>query len=231
MLIILAKRGDETAAWLADRWRRHDAVLVSPADLSRSGWNLHLASPGKSTTRIGRRDVRNDEIDGVVTRIPCVEADDLHHIVPSDRQYVASEMTAFLLVWLSSLACPILNHPTPNSLGGPGWRPEQWTQLASRLGIRVTPVQRKTPDYTTHSAEKSGCEVTVIGEACFGDVTEPLITKARKLAKAAGATLLSVHFKGSDANSAFVRASVWPDLASPGIADAVLHCLSGKAVC
>lgn len=231
MLIILAKREDETAAWLAHRWRSHDAVLVSPADLSTSGWSLHLASPGESKVRIGTNDVRNEEIDGVVTRIPCVGVDDLHHIIPSDRQYVASEMTAFLLAWLSSLECPVLNRPTPNSLGGPGWRPEEWTRLASRLGIRVAPIHRKTPDDRTSPPEKLEREVNVIGDACFGNAAEPLCMNARRLSKAAGTALLSVRFTGSDADGAFVSASVWPNLASPDIADAALQCLLEKAPC
>jgi len=231
MLIILAKQEDEIAAWLAHRWQSHNAVLVSAADLSTSGWSLHLASPGKSRACVGGRDIRNEEINGVVTRIPRVGSEDLEHIVSSDRRYVAAEMTAFLLAWLSSLACPVLNRPTPSCLGGPIWRAEEWVHLASLLGIPVLPVRRKTPDCVPLPEVESVCAVTVVGEACLGNAAEPLIKNARKLAKAAGTDLLSVRFTGSEADSAFVSASVWPNLSSPETADTVLQCLLEKSVC
>jgi hypothetical protein len=231
MLIILAQQEDEIAARLAHRWQSHNAVLVSAADLSTSGWSLYLASPDKSGVCIGGRGVRNEEIDGVVTRIPRVGSEDLEHIVLSDRQYVAAEMTAFLLAWLSSLACPVLNRPTPSNLGGPLWRAEEWAHLASRLGIPVLPVRRKTTDGAPLLEVESVCAVTVVGEACLGNAAEPLIKNARKLAKAAGTDLLSVGFTGSEADSAFVSASVWPNLSLPETADAVLRCLLEKSVC
>jgi hypothetical protein len=231
MLIILAKREDEIAAWLAHRWQSHNAVLLSAADLSMRGWSLHLASPGKSRACIGDRDVRNEDINGVVTRMPRVDVEDLEQIVPSDRQYVAAEMTAFLLAWISSLTCSVLNRPTPGNLGGPLWRAEEWAHLASRLEIPVSPVHRKTPDRVPSQEEESACAVTVVGDACLGNAAEPLIKNARKLAKAAGTDLLTVRFTGPEADSAFVSASVWPDLSSPEIADAVLQCLLEKSVC
>ena len=231
MLMILATREDEAAAWLADRWQPHGAVVVSAADLSTSGWSLDLCSPTKSRACIGGRTVRNEDIDGVLTRMPYVHGQDLNHIVPSDRRYVASEITAFLLAWLSSLACPVLNRPTPDCLGGPGWRNEEWVHLASRLGIPVAAVRRSTEKSKTNPEEQSASEVIVAGGQCFGEADLRLVENARMLAKAAGTDLLSVRFSGSAAHSAFVSASPWPDLASPAIADAVLRCLRGSPAC
>jgi len=231
MLMILATREDEAAAWLADRWQPHGAVVISAADLSTSGWSLDLCSPTKSRACIGGRTVRNEDIDGVLTRMPYVHGQDLNHIVPSDRRYVASEMTAFLLAWLSSLACPVLNRPTPDCLGGPGWRNEEWVHLASRLGIPVVAVRRSTANKKNDAEAQSTREVIVAGDQCFGEVAPLLIESARILAKAAGTDLLSVRFGGSQADSAFVSASPWPNLASPMIADAVLRCLQGRSAC
>lgn len=229
--MILATRQDEAAAWLADRWHSHGAVVVSAADLSTSGWSLDLCSSARSRACIGGRTVRTEDIDGVLTRIPCVHGDDLKHIVPADRQYVASEMTAFLLAWLSSLACPVLNRPTPDSLGGPGWRQEGWVHLASRLGIPVDAVRRSTANRKNDAEEQSTCEVIVVGDQCFGEAASLLIENARRLAKAAGTHLLCARFSGAAADSAFVSASPWPNLASPVIADAVVHCLQGRSAC
>jgi len=41
-------------------------------------------------------------------RLPAVLATDLPHILISDRDYVASEMTAFLVYWLNALGKPVL---------------------------------------------------------------------------------------------------------------------------
>jgi hypothetical protein len=230
MLMILAKREDPAAAWLAERWRSHDAVFVSAGDFSIDGWSMHLASPGRSRARIADRDIGISDIHGVIVRVAGVDCEDLPHITPADRQYVASEMTAFLLAWLSGLPCPVLNRPTPGNLGGPCWRAEQWTHLAARLGIPVVAVQRRSPGVAVDLAEVT-CEVTVVGEACFGNASAMLKNHARKLAKAAGTDFLAVRFTGPVEGSAFVSASPWPDPASPEIADAVLQCLLGKPVC
>jgi hypothetical protein len=230
MLIILAAPGDQSAAWLVERWQSHDAILVSAADLSITGWSLYSASPRESKACIGGREVRNDEIDGVVTRISCVQTHDLSHIVPSDREYVASEMTAFLLAWLSSLTCPVLNRPVPGCLGGPALRPEGWTYLAARLGISVTPVRRKTHDRPLVPDNPSTCELIVVGQACFGNASPEVIENARLLARAAGTDLLTIQFTGPESDSSFVSANPWPDLASPQFADAVLNYM-GMSAC
>jgi hypothetical protein len=231
MLIILAKREDEIAAWLANKWQSHGAVLVTAADISTSGWSLGVGSSRRLRACVGNRNVTSEDIDGVVTRISRIEGEDLDHIVSSDRQYVASEMTAFLLSWLSGLTVPVLNRPTPGSLAGPSWRAEEWTHLASQLGIPVSPVHRKTQNGVRPIEQKPACEVTVVGGRCFGNAVSPLMESARTLAKAAGTNLLSVGFTGSDAGSAFVSANVWPDLTSPEIADAVLRYLLEASEC
>jgi len=231
MLIILAKRDDQTAVWLANRWRAHGAALLTAADLSSSGWSLKLSSPQQSTLCVEGRNVSNHEIDGVLTCISCVQTEDLDHIMPADRYYIASEMTAFLLFWLSSLAVPVLNRPTTGSLAGPNWRPEEWMYLAARLGIAVQPVLRKTPNGAKPLQRKSACEVTVVGGHCVGNSAPLLVRKAQTLAKAAGTGLLSVKFTGADADSALLSVSPWPALASPGVADALLHHLLEKHRC
>ena len=231
MLIILAARQDKTAWWLADRWEGHEAVVVSATDLSTSGWNLDFPSNGRSISNIARRKVMNQEIDGVLTRMARVYSHELDHIVPTDRQYVASEMTAFLLAWLSSLKCPILNPPTPDCLCGPGWRTEEWVQFAGRLGMSVSTVRRKSSGGGENSEIQSLCEVTVIGDKCFGSAAPRLIENAHTLAKAAGTSFLAVRFTGSEADAAFVNASPWPRLDSPEVADATLCCLRGRLAC
>ena len=83
---------------------------------------------------------------------------DLTHIVPADREYVAQEMNAFLLSWLATLPCPVLNRPDPGHDGSLHWLPVQWVRLATRLGVPVLPVSwRIAPDggATLHQTPRS----------------------------------------------------------------------------
>lgn len=231
MLIILAKREDNGAAWLANRWRSHDAVVVSPADLSQPGWTHYVGSLRLSRAYIGAREVREEDISGVLVRIASVGLEDLDHIVESDRAYVAAEMTAFMLAWLSGLGCPVLNRPNAQSLGGPAFRDEQWVHFASLIGIPTTPVRRDSLKASATFANEPGCEVTVVGNVCFGDGDRTLMDRARQLAKKSGTNFLSVCFSGPTDKSKLVSASPWPDVCSPDVADALLSWLMGRAVC
>jgi hypothetical protein len=231
LIIILGKQEDETAAWLAERWRTHSAMVVSPFDLSQSGWVHYVGSPQHSRLRLGALDAGEEDVGGVLVRMASVEPQDLQHIAERDRAYVAAEMTAFLLAWLSGLACPVLNRPTSQSLGGPAFRKEQWVQFASRMGIPSAPSRRDSRAMRSTREDNCGCEVTVVGSACFGDADRILTQSARQLAASSGADLLSVSFTGRTADSEFVTANPWPDLRSPKIADAVMSCFEERSAC
>jgi len=149
-----------------------------------------------------------------------------------DRDYVAREMMAFLVSWISSLRCPVINQPTPVNLTGPAWRQEQWTYAAAQLGIRVHAAKRHVgseSDQMEPAVFSTRTDVTVVGDRCFGEVDERLFEQSRKLAKTAGVALLKISFSGSDANSFFLDADLMPKL-SDYVADAVLeHLLTREA--
>ena len=225
MLVIVANRQDQTAAWLASRWQAHDALLLTSADLSSGGWRHYVPDSGKSRAIIGGREVSMEQIKGIVTRMPAVFEWELGHIVPADRAYVAAEMSAFLIAWLSSLTCPMLNRPTPSGLSGPNWNCEQWVALAAKLGIPVRPVHRSTAFASEKPSEQPMCQVIVVGDQCFGAVAPQLFDHARALAAAAGTALLAVQFIGPTADAKLVNAGLWPDVRSPEVADAMLSYL------
>jgi hypothetical protein len=224
MIVIVANQGDESARLLAARWSEYGALLLSPRDLSTSGWLYNPIATEANAAVIGRRLICSSEITGVLTRLPWVSQYELTHIVPDDRAYVASEMNAFLLALLDGLACPLLNRPTPACLSGPGWRNEQWVHCAARLRIPVCPVRRQTgrleglPPAGSGSASKI---VTVVGHRCFGDAGATLADRARQLAAAAGVDLLAVHFQDVNGEFRLLNADFWPDINSADVADAI----------
>jgi hypothetical protein len=232
MLVVVAGHGDVGAPALVERWRAWDAVRLSPDDLSTPGWR-HQPGVASAPSRavVEGRVVDVGAIRGVLTRLPCVVADDLPRIVPEDRGYVAAEMTAFLTAWLSGLTCPVLNRPSPGSLAGPCWARERWVRLAGEAGVPARPVRRRARlgvDEPPEEIVGRATTVTVVGRRSFGPAGAPVHGWARRLAEAAGAEILAAHFVGDGDGAALLTADVWPDMTSPEVADAVLERLLGR---
>jgi len=242
MLVVVASSWDEAARTLVKRWEPHGAGLLTVNDLSRAGWAHYLEDPDRSRAVIGGRVVATGDISGVLTRLPAVTDQELSAIVAEDRAYAATEMTAFLMYWLSTLECPVLNQPSASCLCGPSWRPEQWTLAASRLGLPVAPRRRHTPPFgqgisaamdeplfsfpDTHTGV---VQMTVIGDRCIGAGDEELARQARLLATAPGVDLLAVVFSGPEAGSQFVDAHLWVDVSHDAVEESLLDYFSSHA--
>jgi hypothetical protein len=227
MIIVFAQEHDENAKILVRRWKDRGARLMVPADLSRAGWSCTSRNPAHSQCVIQGVRHNASEIRGVLVRSPAVTASDLPHIAPSDCSYVAAEMTAFLVYWLSALRCPVVNRPTPRSLCGPGWYPEHWTHYAARAGLHVRPMNRSInltsidhPSWSPHSGPFT--ELTVVGEASFGNASTDLAAKARELAAAASVDLVEFRFDGEY----FLQADLCPTLDNERVEAAVLGCFA-----
>jgi RimK-like ATP-grasp domain len=232
LLVVLASRRDSAARALTARHAAAGVCLMTPDDLSRVGWSHHLGHPDHDTAIVAERSLSSRDVDGVLTRIASVTEDDLPHIVAEDRAYVAAEMTAFLLSWLTSLTCPVLSRPTPGCLSGPPWRPERWAQVAHRLGIPVTSRRREArlssaPD--PYARPGSPCvSVTIVGETHVGAVDPALVDHARALAEAAEVELLEVQFSGHERGATLVQASPWPDISDTATGNAIVGHFAGR---
>lgn len=176
------------------------------------------------------------EVEGVLTRLPAAMPSELREIDRNDRHYVAIEMTACLVAWLSELECPVLNSPAPWSLMGPPWAPERWTLEARRLGIPVVEVRSVVADLPAAAppvAESPAADagrdmitVTVVGRRVIGDATGISGDAALRLAGAAGVQLLRVHFAACEGRPPrFSAADFWLDLDDPRVAAALPVCL------
>jgi hypothetical protein len=232
MLVIVASRHDATARDLATRWAPLPAAVLTCEDLSTTGWRHHLGYPHDCTAVVAGRVIQCEQITGVLTWRPCILEQELEHIVPADRQYVAAEMNAFLVSWLSSLPCPVLNPPTALCLSGPNWRPEQWIMAAAREHIPVRACYRRVASSNPNGqqvapvhdqrAKDAIIDITVVGERCFG-TDDPYITGyAKRMARAARAPLLGARFGlAEESGPYFQAATLWPNLDTPGVADAI----------
>ena len=227
MIVVFAQEHDENARSLVRRWRDRGARLMVPRDLSRAGWRCLSDDPDHSRCVVDGAVYDSSEIEGVLIRLPAILASDLPQIALADRNYVASEMTAFLVYWLNSLRKPVLNRPTPRSLAGPGWYPEHWIYHAAKAGLRVRPISRSVkftsidqPAWPGHSGAYA--ELSVVGASCFGDSAAGLAAKAHILAKAAGVDLVKFRFDGSGDDACFLQADLCPTLDEPRVEQAVL---------
>ncbi len=228
MLVVLASRYDASCQKFVTG-KAADARLLTCRDLSVRGWQYDPGGEVRTSVIDGRL-TGEDEIDGVLTRLPSVVASELADIVPRDRSYAAAEMTAFLSAWLSDLRCPVLNQPTPVCLMGPIWRKEKWIHTAAKLGITVVPARRSVPaaiDAQPHDLPPGSATVNVIGDLCVGIADQSLGKSARALAEAAGVDLLRARFTSPAAGSAFLGADYWVDINDPEVSEAVWNYFAG----
>jgi hypothetical protein len=230
VFVILASRHDAGAAALAAACAELEPAIMTARDLSAAGWEYRVPGEAVSAVVSGMR-IRCRDIRGMLTRLAAVNDEELDHVAPGDRSYVATEMTAFLATWLSELECPVLNRPTPNCLVGPNWRLDQWLRLAAQIGIPVVERQRDTASAATEERVVEGTTVTVIGERCLGYAHPVLATHARRLARAAKVELLAVQFTGPKSSDRLTGAHLWPDLTVGECSAAIVERFCGRATC
>jgi hypothetical protein len=223
MLVVLASRHDAVALDAVGRWRAGGtaAELLCGADLACAGWRL--ASDGTSTAVVGGRRVEAGAITGVVSRLAAVTPDEIPEVHAADRHYAAAEMSAFLLAWIASLRCPVLNRATPGSLAGPAWSQAQWTACAARAGLAIRPLALGSSAVPGGPAARAATVVVqVVGETSLGG-DESARRAALALARAAGVDLLRVVLEPGARSEAplFVSADPWVDLGDAEVAGAV----------
>lgn len=218
-IAVLAHPRDAAAARFVTAWRSHGARLIVPRDLSRPGWRLYVGGRGEEWfvaegERLPVRDLR-----GVLSRLPHIDAAALDHLHENDRSYIASEMTAFLLGWLASLRCPVLNRPTASSMLGPGVSEDHLPFLAAQAGVELTPADRPA----------SRCAMTVVGQRCFGAGDAALVQAAHRVARAARVELATVHFDAPTAPARLTGVELLVDTDDAAIGRAVVERLGARS--
>ena len=225
MVILMASERDEQARALAARYARDGLRMLVPADLSRRGWRWRSADPHTGVAVINEEPLLPDDIDGVITRLPWVLRYDLPDIQAREQEYVATEINAFLLIWLVSLRCPLLNRPSAQCLSGPGWHPHRWVNKAHELGIRAQPVRQNVSlparPGIAEAEPPDAVNLTVVGAKVIGNAAAVLKRNALRLAAAANVQLLCVRFSTAGRDAILLGASLWPDLSDPDVGEAV----------
>jgi hypothetical protein len=222
MIVVLAQPHDEPARAFVDR-AKGEAVLLTARDLSEPGW-IHRPPSGADRAPIAGRRRSPSELAAVVTRMAGVAPAALGHIQPSDRDFVAAEMNAFLLSWLAALDCPVINRPTAGCLMGPPWSRERW--LVEGCRVDIEPFARTFVVPLPPAPAPGATRVlVVVGDECVGDASAELGERARALARNAGVSLVGLCF---DERDRLVCVEPWPDIARPDVSARLLR-LIGSA--
>jgi hypothetical protein len=223
-ILVLANAWDAPAHGLARQAGGAEIVVATPRDLSRAGWRYRPDDPGATLTVAGGETLPATQIGCVLTRMSGVGEADLPHIAEDDRAYVAAEMTAFLLALLAGFDRPVVNRPTPSCLCGPHRSDAGWRRLAIALGLSAAPLRLTAAPGRPQEAEPEPSLVTVVGKTALGAEDQAQAQAALKLARGAGADLLTVAF-AANAPRAVLRAHPHVDLTDAGTAQAVRdHC-------
>ena len=218
MIVVVASIHDVRALRIVANWGSESAAVLSAEDLCMPGWVFQVPIDPHTTAIIGGQKISAERISGILTLRPCIFPEELQNIQAVHRKYVAAELNAFLLAWLTAQSSRVVNRPTACCLAGPNWRPEQWTQAAARLGIPAE-TRRHIPSHDVIPNDGETLEVITVGEQCFGCGDSVLRDRSLKLAQAAGVELLSVRFSVDRAR--FVAATAWPSLTDPAVLEAV----------
>ncbi|AFY28557.1 hypothetical protein [Cyanobium gracile] len=196
--MILASAHDGDARRLQAAWA-HQAVLLTPRDLSLPGWRLVVEETGEGRWACQGVDRPDEAISAVLTRLVQVDPLELTWIQPPRRHFVAAEMTAFLLAWLEGLGCPVIDRPSPGCLCGRNWGWSHWAAHASGCGIPVRD-QGPDPDGTRL--------VTMVGDTVIGAGADEEAAWTRRLGAGAAQEMASFRFQGEGAERALVQARV-----------------------
>ena len=141
MIVVLAEPADSGALWLRAQLDRHLAApveIVTPARLVYSRSILHRLTSSQTESRFELGDgttLRTSEVRGIVNRLTAVPTAHLDGAAPAERDYAATELHAFLLGWMGSLDCPLLNPPAPENLAGPLHSPLSALHFAALSGL------------------------------------------------------------------------------------------------
>jgi len=237
MFAVVAYKHDAAARAFVERCLAdgEEAALLTSADLSRPGW-LYIGGAVSGRAVIDGLLIANHDIRAVITRVPALDEAELMHVHQEDRKYAVAEMQAFLLAWLTSLECPVLNRPSPSNLGGPLWSVAQWVQRAHRLGVAARPLVQRAV-YTPGALHSTDCRVgadavfvDVVGDRAFlsgGRVPgadEALLAEAAiALARDAGVEMVRIYFEcSSEGTPLFLEASLWIDISAEPVAEALI---------
>lgn len=211
MWLVLCEPADEAALWAVVGLRRLglDPVEVVVGEELLAGAIAHAVGRGGASLSVhlpDGREIRSEEVRGVLNRLVDVPSAWLHRFGPEDQAYMAEEAHALLVSALHAFACPVLNPPQPAGLCGALRDDAQWRLLAAAAGLPAVPYGEAT--WADPPVVEAATTALVVGGEVVGG--DPALAA---LAGLAATPLLGV---GLDAGGRVRSATPLPDLRRAG---------------
>lgn len=200
-----------------------ELVLVDALDTPATSWAHQVGAQGASVeVDLGQgRRLRTGDVGAVLNRMTWPPLRLLAAAAPADAAYAHSELTAFAVSWVRSLAPVVVNQPTSQGLCG-RWRPPlHWRMLAMRAGLPTAPLRMASGDLPRgqDGAGPSSMILMIGGELLTSAAPGPIRQAARRLAALSETTILGLRFAGTDPARGGWRlldATPQPDLTAAG---------------
>lgn len=224
---------NDAAAVLVGMFPEGAASLVTASNFNESfKAGISVGDFARSGLTVGGTGVTAAEIRGVVSTISHFLPQEFYYIEAEDRDYVCSELGAFMIYFLSELRCPKLNPPSARRLTGLGMHCIEWSRAAERSGVPVMAarIRNGTPEAADDPRGLRYLRSTIIGDAVVGDPAPDRVGGyMRTLSRAFSMPYLSCVFasQGGDDFLLADLASV-PDASTQGNREAMVRFL-GRA--
>lgn len=232
MWLVLTDAADEPGLWAYSRLRARSRgatriALLEELDLATTTWAHDVGRSGTRTC-VQLADGRRMEASArgaVLNRLPRAPWALLSAGPPAEAAYATSELHAFAMSWLRSLAPVVVNAPTAQGLSG-RWRPAlHWRALAVQAGLPVVPLHLSSTEPTAPDDTGPSVVVLAVGGEVVGVSAPPAVRSAvRHLAALADTAILGLRFAGAEPAAGGWRlldATPQPDLriaGEPGLA-------------
>jgi len=219
VILLLASLVDKKALAFATEFPNPAAVsVVTCRDIAEDSSTFCYPDFLASTITLHGQTISVFSIRGVINLLPAVYPDELVFYPPEEREYQASEFHALLTFFLSALACPVINRPTPSSLTGPYLNPIGWYNMAHQLDIPVSSVSLDSDAFVNPFTPRQS--ETVVEVSCLGG---SVISRSHTiaddytitLARAAKVEYLKVVYNdGGQEGLQIISAHAVPDIAN-----------------
>jgi hypothetical protein len=199
VIVVLTAAAGDAPAPLAAAVAPEPVVVLSLEEVAAEPSTLHDPSFHRSTLTVGGERVSVGSIRGVVNLLPAVVPAMLSFYDEAERGYQAAELYAWLSFLLASLACLVVNRPTPLGINGPVLDRLGWYHLALRAGLAVAEVDANDGDV----------EIACVGNAVVAPTGTAADDLTLRLARVAGVAHLRARY---DRSLRFAGASGIPDV-------------------
>lgn len=215
MILIVASNLDDQAKLLRAKWPIGKAILLSVDDLTSPGWEISSTNFSQSRFVAEGSTWSVKDVTGIINILPVISPYELFKIIKEDRQYVASELNAFLFYFLSKFQCQFLNKPSAFNLSGPFVKHDEWIKECIKASLPVYSMESLSNNL--ESEEDDLKSATFLNGIVYADNLLDFNEEIKALADNTGFNYFTIHFKQKKSKFFFYTLCTYPDFSDERI--------------